>query len=131
MQLQCQSRTDRLRLIKSYWTFFSPQGPSTQIVGFQGPKNNSGHGFWDLKPYCLGTRTLWVGDDVTNLVLEFGSFAPPNPWQPAPEPYKGFRVERLGFRGGVQGLGFSSLEFRGRLRAEGSGGNPNSQCGGD
>ena len=24
------------------------------------PQNHSEYGFWDLKPFCLGTRTLWV-----------------------------------------------------------------------
>ena len=37
----------------------SPKGPSTQIVGFQGPKPTQDMDFWNLKPYCLGTRTLW------------------------------------------------------------------------
>ena len=38
----------------------SPKGPSTQIVGFQGPKTTQSMDFWDLKPYYLGTWTLWV-----------------------------------------------------------------------
>ena len=31
-----------------------PEGPRTQIVGFQGSKIYSEYGFWELKPYCLG-----------------------------------------------------------------------------
>ena len=38
----------------------NPKGPSTQIVGFQGPKTIQGMDFGDLKPYYLGTRSLWV-----------------------------------------------------------------------
>ena len=37
----------------------SPKGPSTQIVGFQGPKTTQSMDFWDLKPHYLGARTLW------------------------------------------------------------------------
>ena len=32
-----------------------PEGPSAQIVGFQGPKNRSRYGFWDLK-----RNDIWV-----------------------------------------------------------------------
>ena len=31
-------------------------------------KNHSEYGFWDLKPYYLGTWTLWVIDPNTELV---------------------------------------------------------------
>ena len=36
------------------------KGPSTQIVGFQGPKIIPSMDCCDLKPYYLGTWTLWA-----------------------------------------------------------------------
>ena len=36
----------------------NPQGPSTQIVGFQGPTTFRSMDFGDLKPFYLGTWTL-------------------------------------------------------------------------
>ena len=42
------------------------KGPSTQIVGFQS-KDHLEYAFWDLKPYYLGTWTLWVSLAVFRL----------------------------------------------------------------
>ena len=48
-----------MMMSNDYGQAWFPKGPSAQIVGFQGPKNHSVYGFGDLKPYYLGTRTLW------------------------------------------------------------------------
>ena len=45
----------------------SPEGPSTQIIRFLGPKI---HSFWTLKPYYLGTWTLRVGLGNTQKLIE-------------------------------------------------------------
>ena len=47
----------------------NPKGPSTQIVGFQGPKTIQGMDVGHLKPYYLGTRSLWVIFITTIIVV--------------------------------------------------------------